>query len=274
MTDRNNSLYHLLRDYLEQEAASGEFNRLSISKLPPLPGTPVTPATPVYSAVQNTPDTILEQPQEEYGLESTKTPQEFTLPDGDKASQIKALVAYIGDCQKCAVLARERQKIVFGSGNPNADIMFVGEAPGRDEDIQGLPFVGRAGQLLMNIIEKGMSLSREDVYIANILKCRPPNNRNPQSDEVANCTPFLHWQLDIVRPRVIIALGLFATQFLTGKNEGIGKLRGQFHYYRDIPVMPTYHPAYLLRNYNRDSRQKVWDDVQMVMQFLKDNPSA
>jgi len=271
MSNQNNSLYTLLRAYLKQEAAGGQFNRLSISRLPPVPGSPRAAA---YTAVQEQPETLLEQPQEEYGLAPNTPQKDFVLPEGNKATQLKALFSSIGDCPKCPVLARERQKIVFGSGNPDADIMFVGEAPGRDEDIQGIPFVGRAGQLLMDIIEKGMKMNRDDVYIANILKCRPPNNRNPQSDEVSNCTPFLHWQLDIVRPRVIIALGLFSAQFLTGKNEGIGKLRGQFHYYRDIPVMPTYHPAYLLRNYNRDSRQKVWEDIQMVMQFLKDNPAS
>jgi DNA polymerase len=271
MSDRQNSLYHLLRAYLEQEAAGGEYNRLAITRLPPVPG---TPKKPVYTPVHEQPDTLQEQPEEEYRLELSETPEEFVLPAGDKAAQLKALRTFMADCPKCPVLVRNRQKIVFGSGNPDADIMFVGEAPGRDEDIQGIPFVGRAGQLLMNIIEKGMKMHRDDVYIANILKCRPPNNRNPQSDEVNNCTQFLHWQLDIIRPRVIIALGLFAAQFLTGKSDGIGKLRGQFHFYRDIPVMPTYHPAYLLRNYTRDSRQKVWDDVQMVMQFLKDNPAS
>ncbi len=146
--------------------------------------------------------------------------------------------------------------------------MFVGEAPGQDEDKQGIPFVGRAGQLLMTIIEKGMGLSRDQVYIANMLKCRPPNNREPQPDEVANCTPFLNVQLEIVQPRVIVALGAYAAHFLAGVATPISRLRGTFQHYRGIPVMPTFHPAYLLRNYTPEHRRNVWDDMKKVLEFL------
>ena len=273
MNASRQSIYQLLSQYLHQEAANENLDDLCITRLPPTPGSPTSihysPAPAATAAAA-----LNDSTQEPYTLDisDTDSPAQFVIPDGSKQSQLDALRAFIGQCPQCPVLVRNRRSVVFGSGNPDADIMFVGEAPGNDEDIQGIPFVGRAGQLLMNIIEKGMKMSRDDVYIANILKCRPPNNRNPQADEVRNCTPFLHLQLDIIKPRVIIALGLFAAQFLTGKEIGIGKLRGQFHFYRDIPVMPTYHPAYLLRNYSRESRQKVWDDIQLVMQYLRENP--
>jgi DNA polymerase len=190
----------------------------------------------------------------------------FTPPKGTKQAQLDALRAHIGECQFCPILVRNRKKIVFGSGNVNATIMFVGEAPGQDEDEQGLPFVGRAGQLLTNIIEKGMDIPRSEVYIANILKCRPPNNRQPQPDEIENCTPFLHAQLDIIKPRVIVALGAYAAHYLTAESTPISKLRGEWREYRGIPVMPTFHPSYLLRSYSPENRRLVWSDVKKVME--------
>ena len=153
----------------------------------------------------------------------------------------------IGDCQRCK-LASGRTHLVFGVGNPQAKLMFIGEGPGRDEDLQGEPFVGRAGQLLTDIITKGMGLRREDVYIANVVKCRPPENRNPEPDEVASCEPFLKKQIDLVRPEIIIALGKFAVQTLLQSKVPITKLRGNWHSYHGIKLMPTFHPAYLLRN--------------------------
>ncbi|MHB8769606.1 MAG: uracil-DNA glycosylase [Syntrophales bacterium] len=171
----------------------------------------------------------------------------------------------LGDCRRCP-LHRTRQQLVFGEGDPEAELAFVGEAPGADEDAQGRPFVGAAGQLLTKIIE-AMKLRREDVYICNILKCRPPGNRNPQPEEIATCEPFLIRQLQAIRPRVICALGTFAAHTLLKSEAPISVLRGRFHSYQGIPVMPTYHPAYLLRN--PGGKKQVWEDVQMVMQALR-----
>jgi len=171
----------------------------------------------------------------------------------------------LGDCTRCK-LHDERRHIVFGEGNPHADLVFVGEAPGRDEDMQGRPFVGQAGQLLSDII-KAMGLTREAVYICNILKCRPPGNRNPEPDEIAICEPFLIQQLQSIRPRAICALGKFAAQTLLKTDTVISVLRGRFHSYHGIKLMPTYHPAYLLRN--QGAKKQVWQDVQMIMEELR-----
>ncbi len=181
------------------------------------------------------------------------------------AGTLAALSSAIGDCRRCK-LAGGRTHLVFGVGNENADLMFVGEGPGRDEDLQGEPFVGRAGQLLTEIITKGMKLRREDVYIANVIKCRPPNNRNPEPDEIASCLPFLERQIEIVRPRVIVALGKFAAQTLLGSATPITRLRGHWHTYRGVKLMPTLHPAYLLRN--PGDKRLVWEDVKQVMAEL------
>ena len=155
---------------------------------------------------------------------------------------------------------------MFGVGNPRARLVFVGEAPGRDEDLRGEPFVGRAGQLLTEIITKGMKLRREDVYIANVIKCRPPENRNPEPDEVASCEPFLVRQLELIGPEVIVALGKFAVQSLLRTKAPITQLRGRWHDYHGIKLMPTFHPAYLLRN--PADKRLVWEDIQKVMKAL------
>jgi DNA polymerase len=186
-------------------------------------------------------------------------------PEG-KARALAKLSEEIGDCTRCK-LCKGRQNIVFGVGNPNAKIMFIGEGPGRDEDIQGEPFVGRAGQLLTKIIE-AMGHKRSDVYIANIVKCRPPNNRNPEPDEVATCKPFLIRQVETIRPRVIVCLGSVATQNLLETDSKITRMRGKFTEWQGTPVMPTYHPAFLLRNPNM--KKPVWEDMQQVMELLKD----
>jgi DNA polymerase len=157
--------------------------------------------------------------------------------------------------------------LVFGVGNPRARLMFVGEGPGRDEDLQGEPFVGRAGQLLTDIITKGIGLKREDVYIANVVKCRPPDNRNPEADEVAACEPFLKKQIDLVRPEIIVALGKFAVQALLQSNAPISKLRGDWRRYHGIKLMPTFHPAYLLRN--PADKKLVWEDIKKVIQEMR-----
>ena len=168
-------------------------------------------------------------------------------------------------CTKCPELVEGRTQVVFGVGNPNAQLMFVGEAPGRDEDIQGIPFVGRAGQLLTKIIV-AMKMSRDDVYIANILKCRPPQNRNPLPTEMVSCMPYLEKQIDLIKPRVLVALGSIAARALLEVSDAIGKLRGKFYTYRGTPLMVTYHPAYLLRNANE--KKTVWEDMKKVMKFL------
>jgi DNA polymerase len=173
-------------------------------------------------------------------------------------------------CVRCSHLASARRTVVFGVGSIDAELMFVGEAPGADEDQQGEPFVGKAGQLLTKIIQT-MSLSRETVYIANILKCRPDTpgqsagNRKPTPDEMKTCIPYLHEQIDLIRPKVLVALGATAVEGLLGKTAGITRLRGQWHTYRGIPLMPTYHPAYLLRNQALSEKRRVWEDMLQVM---------
>jgi len=168
--------------------------------------------------------------------------------------------ADIGDCQRCK-LAPARTHIVFGSGNPNAELVFVGEAPGYDEDQQGLPFVGRAGQLLTKIIES-INLKREDVYICNVLKCRPPENRNPEPDEVAACNPFLRRQLASIRPKIVCCLGTFAAQTVLQTASSISKLRGKFFDLDGMRVIATFHPAYLLRS--PDKKREVWEDMKQI----------
>jgi len=171
----------------------------------------------------------------------------------------------LGACTRCKLHTLGRTQIVFGVGNPDADLMFVGEAPGADEDIQGEPFVGRAGQLLTKIIE-AIGLTRSDVYIANVIKCRPPGNRNPEPDEVAQCEPFLLRQIDSVAPKVIVALGKFAAQSLLGTNEPITRLRGREFTCRGAVLIPTYHPAYLLRT--PSAKRDVWEDMKKVRAIL------
>ena len=187
--------------------------------------------------------------------------QERQTDSGKHEDLLNEVRQEAGDCVLCP-LSRTRKHVVFGDGNPDAKIVFVGEAPGADEDEQGLPFVGRAGQLLTNII-KAMGLERKDVYICNILKCRPPGNRNPLPEEIRLCEPYLKKQLAIISPKVICALGTFAAHTLLRTDIPITQLRGRFHSYEGMKLMPTYHPAYLLRN--PAAKKPVWDDVQTIM---------
>jgi uracil-DNA glycosylase len=188
----------------------------------------------------------------------------------DAETSLQALRAEIGpDCTRCKLAGLGRRQIVFGVGNPNADLMFVGEAPGADEDVQGEPFVGRAGQLLTKIIE-AIDLKREDVYIANVIKCRPPGNRAPEADEVATCEPFLFRQIDTIRPKVIVALGTHAAHALLKTDAPISRLRGRVHDFRGgIKLVPTFHPAFLLRS--PDRKRDVWDDMKKVRDLLKES---
>jgi len=174
---------------------------------------------------------------------------------------LEAVREALGDCRRCR-LCEQRTRIVFGDGNPHAELLFVGEGPGAEEDRRGLPFVGRAGELLTAMIEKGLGIPRSDAYICNIVKCRPPGNRTPLADEANTCRPFLDGQIAAVRPRVIVALGKPATSLLLGREVAITRLRGTWHEYRGIPLMPTFHPAYVLRQYTEANRRAVWTDLK------------
>lgn len=206
----------------------------------------------------------------------TSMPKPQNIKDTADTAQISKQLDEIADevcqCRKCP-LGSLRTNAVPGEGNPNARIMFVGEGPGADEDAQGQPFVGRAGKLLDKIIA-AMGLKRSDVFIANILKCRPPNNRDPRPDEIINCFPYLQRQIEIINPEIIVALGAPAAKTLLNTNKPIGQLRGLFHEYyaglgrAPIKLMPTYHTAYLLRSYTHENRQRVWEDMQKVLAEL------
>lgn len=193
-----------------------------------------------------------------------QAPSLFDVLDRVEGDSLERIRADIGDCTRCRLSTR-RNSIVFGVGNPRAELMFVGEGPGADEDAQGIPFVGRAGQLLTQMIE-AMGLKRDDVYIANVIKCRPPENRLPEKDEIATCSPFLIRQIDAIKPKVLVGLGACAVQTLLSAPVAITKIRGQWYDFRGIRLMPTFHPAYLLRN--PPAKPDAWKDLQKVMAVL------
>ena len=252
------TLLESLRDYVEQLREEG---------LEGLPAS-ITPA-PGAVAKSNAPERALRTPAIDSPKPDVTPGPSIELiskyPGLEKTSTLEELRDFIGECTRCK-LAPCRTNLVFGVGNPNAQLMFVGEAPGADEDARGEPFVGRAGQLLTDIIERGMGLSRGDVYICNVIKCRPPDNRNPEPDEVAACEPFLMRQIDLIRPRAIVGLGTFAVHAILKIKTPISKLRGHWHELRGIRMMPTFHPAYLLRN--PGDKRLVWADIQEVMKYL------
>jgi uracil-DNA glycosylase len=196
------------------------------------------------------------------------TPEPSIVIRLEPQEALAAIREEIGDCTRCKLHQLGRRQIVFGVGNPRADLMFVGEAPGHDEDVQGIPFVGKAGQLLTKIIE-AIGLKRDDVYIANVIKCRPPQNRNPEQDEVDTCEPFLFQQIDTIQPKVIVALGKFAAQALLRTLDPISRLRGRVYDYRGAKLIPTFHPAFLLRN--PESKRDVWEDMKVVRALLADS---
>jgi DNA polymerase len=196
-------------------------------------------------------------------------PSLFAAPTDESLEQIRT---DLGECVRCR-LSEERTQLVFGEGNPNAKVVFVGEGPGAEEDRTGRPFVGRAGELLTRMIE-AVGWQRGEVYICNIVKCRPPGNRAPQIDEVAICRPFLERQLRAIQPRVILTLGKPAATTLLGRPVAITKVRGIWHDWEGIPLMPTFHPAYLLRNYTRETRQAVWDDLRAVRARVEEDPES
>jgi DNA polymerase len=198
-------------------------------------------------------------------LESADEAPAVSVAPEPGTDALAALAQEIAGCMRCR-LCEGRTQTVFGDGNPQARLVFVGEAPGESEDRQGKPFVGRAGQLLTDIIVKGMRMERGDVYICNVIKCRPPGNRNPAPDEVAQCEPYLVRQLDLIRPAVIVALGAYAAQCLLKTTEAVGRLRGKWYEYQGIPLRVTYHPAYLLRN--PEDKKKAWEDIKEVLKRL------
>jgi len=211
--------------------------------------------------------------KQQAAFETSKAPQPLPAlaPSGDSLVQIRA---DIGDCRRCR-LCESRSKIVFGVGNEKSPLVFVGEGPGAEEDAQGIPFVGRAGQLLTQMIEntakkEGIRLLRDDVYICNVVKCRPPGNRAPEPDEMEICGQFLYRQLSAIRPKALCALGGTAARALTGHKEGVTKMRGHWFQWRDIPVMVTYHPSYLLRPYNQDAKREAWQDLKKLLHFVYD----
>jgi len=219
--------------------------------------TVVAPAAPAAPAVEVAPPAPMELPP--------------LAPSDDTLLKI---IQDIGDCRRCK-LHEGRNKIVFGVGNEQAPLVFVGEGPGADEDAQGIPFVGRAGQLLTQMIEgtarkEGMNLLRNDIYIANVVKCRPPENRTPEPEEMEICGQFLHRQLMAIRPKAICALGGTAARALTGHKEGVTKMRGKWFKWQDIPVMVTYHPSYLLRAYNVEPKREAWEDLKKLLHYVYD----
>jgi DNA polymerase len=185
------------------------------------------------------------------------------------APTLEAVREVLGDCTRCR-LAEGRTQIVFGDGNPDADLLFIGEGPGEQEDLQGVPFVGRAGELLTSMIERGLGIARSRVYICNIVKCRPPQNRTPLADEVSACRVFLDGQIDAVRPKVIVALGKPATSLLLGRDVSITRVRGTWQEYRGTPLMPTFHPAFVLRQYTPEIRRLVWEDLKAALERARD----
>jgi DNA polymerase len=203
------------------------------------------------------------------GETSATNPEPLVQIARSSSEALAAIRADLGeDCSRCKLHTMGRKQIVFGVGNPDADLMFVGEAPGGDEDVQGIPFVGRAGQLLTKIIE-AINLDRDQVYIANVIKCRPPGNRNPEPDEVETCEPFLFRQIDVISPKVIVALGTFAAKALLRTQDPISRLRGRVYDFRGAKLIPTFHPAFLLRS--PDRKRDVWEDMKKVRALLQDS---
>jgi uracil-DNA glycosylase len=264
----------LLKQYLEfyQDLGIGELYRrrapevVAISAAVP-PSAPAPPARPPQTeAVSRKPEA---QPA---SLPLVVPPTLPSLaPEGDTLQKI---VDDMGDCKRCR-LHEGRHRLVFGTGNPDSRLVFVGEGPGADEDAQGVPFVGRAGQLLTQMIEgtaakEGIRLLRADVYICNVVKCRPPENRTPQPDEMEICGQFLYRQLNVIRPKAICALGSTAARALLNTKDGVTRLRGSWHRWRGIPLMVTYHPSYLLRPYNQNAKREAWEDLKKVLHYVYD----
>jgi uracil-DNA glycosylase len=222
--------------------------------------TPVVPAPAPPSPVPIVPASVVPSL---FGEPEIEVP---IVAPGERRTMLEVLAAEVAKCVRCPILVANRTRTVFADGSPTARLMFVGEAPGADEDRLGVPFVGRAGQLLTDMITKGMGLTREEVYIANVIKSRPPENRTPEPDEVANCLPYLERQIAIVRPEFLCLLGKTAASALLDTALAVGRLRGRWHRYRGIPAIVTYHPSYLLRQ--PSAKKEAWDDLQMLMKAM------
>jgi uracil-DNA glycosylase family 4 len=243
----------LMRELIEE--GMDHFDRAPLSARTAEPSAP--PAAPVAAAPARVLFSDGGAPQ------TVELPLPSSAPWGDSPT-LSDVRSHLGDCTRCQ-LSKGRRSIVFGDGKTDADLMFIGEGPGEQEDLQGLPFVGRAGELLTQMIEKGMGIPRSEVYICNIVKCRPPGNRNPLPQEVAACRSFLDGQIDAVRPKVIVSLGKPAAGLLLDREVAITRLRGSWQQYRGIPLMPTLHPAYILRQYTPENRRNVWEDLKAAL---------
>lgn len=250
----------LVRELAEEGVAGFEriATPVSTAASAPLPDRPkapeIRPSLPPAPPAPYAPPALIPKPAASLRVVA---PGARTTLDGVRAE--------LGDCRRCG-LCEGRNTIVFGDGNPNADLLFIGEGPGEQEDRTGLPFVGRAGELLTQMIEKGMGVRRSDVYICNIVKCRPPNNRTPLPPEVSACRPFLDGQIAAVAPKVIVTLGKPAASLLLDREIAITRVRGTWHEYRGIPLMPTLHPAYVLRQYTPENRRAVWQDLRAALE--------
>ncbi len=263
------SATELVRELIEEDVAG--FERLELppaSAGPGAEGRATRQATAVSSSPPD-PPAISRTRRPPRPDTTPPTPPVVEAPDAVSWSGRRPSLAevreHLGECTRCA-LSAGRQTIVFGDGDPDADLMFIGEGPGEQEDIQGVPFVGRAGELLTQMIEKGIGLSRSEVYICNIVKCRPPRNRNPLPPEVSACRPFLDGQIAAVAPKVIVTLGKPAASLLLDRDIAITRVRGTWHDYHGIPLMPTLHPAYVLRQYTPENRRAVWQDLQAAVE--------
>lgn len=240
----------LVRELVEEDVV--EFERrpdLPVADGPTPPATPPAPTSPSQPKPPSQPGIA---PPVEIGA---------PVPWAGRRPTLAEVETHLGDCRRCG-LCEGRSRIVFGDGHPNADLLFIGEGPGAEEDKRGLPFVGRAGELLTQMIEKGIGIPRSDVYICNIVKCRPPRNRTPLPPEVAACRPFLDGQIEAIQPKVIVTLGKPAASLLLDREIAITRLRGSWQDYRGIPLMPTLHPAYVLRQYTPENRRAVWQDLK------------
>ncbi len=245
----------LVRELAEEGVA--DFERLAVSA-----AIPDRPQSPRPSAASSRAPAPKHEASPPLAARPTSAPQALS---SEARPTLDGIRAELGDCRRCG-LCEGRNTIVFGDGNPHADLLFIGEGPGEQEDRTGLPFVGRAGELLTQMIEKGMGLRRSDVYICNIVKCRPPNNRTPLSPEVSACRPFLDGQIEAVAPKVIVTLGKPAASLLLDREIAITRLRGTWQEYRGIPLMPTLHPAYVLRQYTPENRRAVWQDLRAALE--------
>ncbi|MDD3588772.1 MAG: uracil-DNA glycosylase [Thermoguttaceae bacterium] len=260
------SLNYCLSEYLEDLKRAGvkDFRKMPANSAQPVQNAPVK---------QSKPARLQETPVPEAGVQpqDRREPAQLNVvspaPAGeDRASKLAQLAQQIAQCTLCPALVQNRTQTVFGTGDPYAELCFVGEGPGAEEDLQGKPFVGRSGQLLTDMIEKGMGIKRDSVFICNIVRCRPPQNRNPEKQEANNCRPFLDATLDVVQPKFICCLGSIAATNLLQTDKPIGKLRGIVHDYNGVKVVCTYHPAYLLRN--PSAKKQTWDDLKLLMREM------